>query len=210
MKEFKTSKGTILQVSDIKGQDYMRVHQRLVWFREEHPDWTIETAPTEYDTPDSATFKTTIKDEKGRVIATAHKTETKQGFADYLEKAETGSVGRALLFCGYGTAFCSYELNEEERIVDTPVEPKKLTGVVHSRFEPDIPSDLTQMVYPWNKPVHLAGRKVTMLYDDQITHGIWYYGENPPKSTTGRKWLEALKLEAGKRKLNTDTKDLSN
>jgi hypothetical protein len=100
------------------------VHQRLVWFREEHPNWSIET---EFVTlgDKAATAKATIKDETGKVIATAHKQENTAGFGDFMEKAETGAVGRALLLCGYGTAFAAIDLDEGERIVDTPVEPKK-------------------------------------------------------------------------------------
>jgi ribosomal protein S27AE len=37
-----------------------------------------------------------------------------------MEKAETGSVGRALSLCGYGTQFAS-ELEEGQRIVDAPI-----------------------------------------------------------------------------------------
>jgi hypothetical protein len=120
----KTKAGTQLQVMNLKGKDYMMVHQRLVWFREEHPNWSIET---EFVTlsDKAATAKATIKDETGKVIATAHKQENTAGFGDFMEKAETGAVGRALLLCGYGTAFAAADLDEGERIVDTPVETKK-------------------------------------------------------------------------------------
>jgi hypothetical protein len=120
----KTKAGTQLQIIKLKGKDYMMVHQRLVWFREEHPNWSIET---EFVTlsDEAATAKATIKDETGKVIATAHKQENTAGFGDFMEKAETGAVGRALLLCGYGTAFAAADLDEGERIVDTPVETKK-------------------------------------------------------------------------------------
>lgn len=45
--------------------------------------------------------------------------ETKQDFHDYLEKAETKSIGRALAAMGYGTASLP---DDAERIVDAPVE----------------------------------------------------------------------------------------
>jgi hypothetical protein len=117
----KTKAGTQLQIIKLKNKDYMMVHQRLVWFREEHPNWSIET---EFVTlsDKGATAKATIKDETGKVIATAHKQENTEGFGDFMEKAETGAVGRALLLCGYGTAFAAAELDEGERIVDSPIE----------------------------------------------------------------------------------------
>jgi hypothetical protein len=52
-------------------------------------------------------------------MATATKMENVRGFPDYLEKAETGSVGRALAYCGFGTQFAP-ELEEESRFADAP------------------------------------------------------------------------------------------
>jgi hypothetical protein len=59
-------------------------------------------------------------------MAQAHKAENKtgDGFKDYLEKAETGAIGRALAMCGYGTQFTGDELDEGVRIVDAPVVRK--------------------------------------------------------------------------------------
>lgn len=109
------------KLMSIKGQEYLEVKWRLVWFREEHPDWGIETEVVERGNG-WALCKATIKNAEGRVIATAHKAETKHGFADYLEKSETSACGRALAMCGYGTQFTGDELAEGERIVDAPVE----------------------------------------------------------------------------------------
>lgn len=122
MKTFKTPKGTELPMADIKGKDYLQVAHRLVWFREDHPNWTISTELVEANTEKQyVIFRATIKDETDRIIATAHKVETKAGFSDYLEKAETGSVGRALAMCGYGTQFAP-ELDEAERLADAPTQ----------------------------------------------------------------------------------------
>jgi hypothetical protein len=59
-----------------------------------------------------------------RVIATARKKETEVGFPDYIEKAETGAVGRALAMCRYGTLQAP-EFDEGERLSDAPVEKAK-------------------------------------------------------------------------------------
>jgi hypothetical protein len=48
-------------------------------------------------------MKAVIKNAGGKIIAMARKRETEIGFPDYIEKAETGAIGRALALCGYGT-----------------------------------------------------------------------------------------------------------
>ncbi len=116
---FTTPKGTRLPLLDLRGKDYLQVAHRLVWFREDHPDWSIETEALTIQS-DYAIFTARVKDESGRLIATGTKHETKQGFFDFIEKAETGAIGRALALCGYGTQFAP-ELDEGERIVDSPL-----------------------------------------------------------------------------------------
>jgi hypothetical protein len=109
-------------LTKIQGKNYLEVKWRLVWMRSDHPDWSIETAPAEINTEKKYVIsRATVKDETGRVIATGTKAESRNGFADYLEKAETGAVGRALALCGYGTQFAP-ELNEAHRIADAPVK----------------------------------------------------------------------------------------
>ena len=109
------------KLSKIKGKDYLEVKWRIVWVRSEHPDWGIETEIVN-SVPGAAQVKATIKNAEGRILAQAHKMETSKGFPDYLEKAETGAIGRALALCGYGTQFTGDELDEGVRIVDAPVE----------------------------------------------------------------------------------------
>lgn len=115
---WKTPKGTTLFLLDLRGKPYLPVAERLIWFREEHPLWTIKTEIKPTATECLATAY--IQDETGRLIAMAHKFENQKGFPDFIEKSETGSIGRALALCGYGTQFCADELNEGERIVDAP------------------------------------------------------------------------------------------
>ncbi len=122
MKTFKTKGGTELHLLNLRGKDYLEVKYRLVWLREEHPDYTIETEFVERGEKHSLA-KATIRNSQGRIIATAHKYEDKSGFGDFLEKSETGAIGRALALIGYGTQFCADELDEGARIVDAPAEP---------------------------------------------------------------------------------------
>lgn len=134
LRTYRTPKGTELPLLNLRGREYLEVKYRLVWFREEHPDWSIETELLSV-TQDSAYARAAIKDESGRIIATSHKFETKRGFPDFIEKAETGAIGRALALVGFGTQFCADELDEGERIVDAPVEPRYSQGELQEELE---------------------------------------------------------------------------
>ena len=108
---------------NLKGKQYLQVMHRLVWFREDKPLWNIDTQIIEHDN-DSAVFLCKIYDENGVQKASGHGSESIKDFRDYLEKAETKAIGRALAMLGYGTQFAP-ELDECDRIVDSPVEPRK-------------------------------------------------------------------------------------
>jgi hypothetical protein len=103
---YTTKGGTELQLLNLRGKEYLEVKYRLVWLREEHPDYTIETEFVSRET-DSCLAKAVIRSGEGRILATAHKFEDRKGFPDFLEKAETGAIGRALALIGYGTQFCA-------------------------------------------------------------------------------------------------------
>ena len=105
----------------LKGKDYLQVAWRLVWFREDHPDWCINADCIEHD-EDHAIFKAIICDANGIQKSSGHGSESKRDFGDFMEKAETKAVGRALAMLGYGTQFAADELDEGERIVDSPIQ----------------------------------------------------------------------------------------
>ena len=108
---------------DLKGKQYLQVMWRLVWFREEHPLWNIDTK-LEQLTDTHAVFSAKISDETGAQKASGYGSECDKDFRDYIEKAETKAIGRALAMLGYGTQFAP-ELDEGERIVDSQVQGKK-------------------------------------------------------------------------------------
>lgn len=135
-----------------KPRMYLEVKYRLVWFRLECPQGTIRTEIVHIDLDREveaevsewdqnkgrmvkvikhgkglAIVKATVSDGKGGE-ATGTKMENAAAFGDFLEKAETGSIGRALAGLGYGTQFTGDELDEGSRIVDAPVQPKNATS----------------------------------------------------------------------------------
>ena len=119
------------------GKDYLPVAWRLYWLRDKHPEAIIVTELLDR-TDTFALFKADITipyggqavegvDMTGGGSATGHGSETAEDFGDFIEKAETKAIGRALAALGYGTQFCADELDEldgkrGERIVDSPVQ----------------------------------------------------------------------------------------
>lgn len=132
MKTFTTPKGTKLPLMDLKGKDYMQPAHRLVWFREDHPDWSLITELKQFSK--GVSFEARILDETGRVLATAHAYQTPDDFKHgFIEKCETKAVGRVLSFVGYGTQFAA-DIDEEEVLADSPLPTVKKDV---PEFDPD-------------------------------------------------------------------------
>lgn len=108
---------------DLKGKKYLQVMWRLVWFRQDKPNWCIDTK-LEQLTDNHAVFSAKILDENGMQKASGYGSEGIKDFRDFIEKAETKAIGRALAMLGYGTQFAP-ELDEGDRIVDSPVPEQK-------------------------------------------------------------------------------------
>jgi hypothetical protein len=113
-----------------KGRDYLNVQNRLIWFIRDQraltamglarTTYVLQTELVEIDRAQGwAHFKTYARDVLGNE-ATMYGSESAHDFPDYIEKASTKSLGRALLLLGYGTAFTG-EIDEGERVVDAPV-----------------------------------------------------------------------------------------
>lgn len=120
----------------LKGKDYLEVKWRLVWFREEHPDFGIRTELIELDDK-HAVFKASILNTEDRLVSSGTGSESVKDFGDFIEKAETKAVGRALAMLGYGTQF-DPDLEEGDRIVDAPVARTKTTAAPSMATEEQI------------------------------------------------------------------------
>ena len=93
-----------LKTVNIKGKDYVEVHERLKFFREVYPEYTLDTQTIE-KTEDTVMFKAVILNEQGRIIASGH-AEERRGSSfinktSYVENCETSATGRALAFLGF-------------------------------------------------------------------------------------------------------------
>jgi hypothetical protein len=137
-KHWKPSSGDFITLRGKGNGTYLPARKRINWMRggdpDAHPDWGINTALLEHNQGKRAgagrieggyaLVAASITDERGRVIATAMKTEYSENFADYVEKAETGAVARALAVAGYGTE-SALDLDEgydQDRLADAPAK----------------------------------------------------------------------------------------
>ncbi|HEU0163704.1 MAG TPA: hypothetical protein VFQ54_01595 [Thermomicrobiales bacterium] len=102
----------------LKGKDYLEVKWRLVWFRQEYPHGRITTAI--HQITDTHAIVTAQVDDGVGGTGSGIGSESVKDFGDFIEKAETKAIGRALAALGFGTQFAP-ELEEGERIVDSPV-----------------------------------------------------------------------------------------
>ena len=120
--------GTKVPLLDLRGKPYLQVAHRLVLFREKYPSGIIKTQMI-HDNEGEATFRAEIYVEgtggQPMMVSTGHKSESKESFSDYREKAETGAIGRALALAGIGTQFCEVDLDEQDRLADAPITPAK-------------------------------------------------------------------------------------
>lgn len=94
-----------LRIEQYRGRAYLPVDERIYWFRYDHPNWTIQT-DVAYVSPDGrfVIVRASLMDEQGRVYATAHKGRSADEGSDFVEKAETAAIGRALSLLGYSTS----------------------------------------------------------------------------------------------------------
>ena len=175
MKSFTTPKGTELPLLDLRGKPYLQVPHRVVWFCEEKPDWTIETSYEE-KSENFCVMLAVIKNQDGKIIRMARKREDKQHFSDFMEKAETGAIGRALALLGYGTQFAC-ELEEGERIVDSPIPPaKKQTPINYAQQSSDLGS------YVINIGKKYKGQTLQMVADKDLASFVqWLKDDNKKK-----------------------------
>jgi hypothetical protein len=108
-------------LTKVSGSDYLEVKWRLLWLRTTHPDAAIDTEMISHD-GQFAVFKAKVWLPDGG-SATGYGSEQYNDFRDYIEKAETKAIGRALAALGFGTQFCpDFEFGADNgRIVDAPV-----------------------------------------------------------------------------------------
>lgn len=120
------------KTTNIKGKEYVEVNQRLLFFRNEpaYKGWSVENDIIAMDS-ESCVVKTIIRDNEGRVVATAHAQEDRSSSyinkTSYIENCETSAVGRALAMLGIGIETSIASSNEVSMAIakQEKVQPAK-------------------------------------------------------------------------------------
>lgn len=115
-------------LTKVGAADYLEVKWRLLWLRTQHPDASIESELVSL-ADQTAIFKTTVRIPGGG-SATGFGSESYNDFREYIEKAETKSIGRALAALGFGTQFCpDFDFGSANgNVADSPVEFSSTRG----------------------------------------------------------------------------------
>lgn len=97
----------------IEIKQYIPVHERILYFRENYPEYSLSTEIIKLD--DVAIFKAIIRNPNEIIVATGHAYERENSSfinkTSYIENCETSAIGRALGNFGIGvdTTLASFE-----------------------------------------------------------------------------------------------------
>ncbi len=99
-----TKKGNELPLMNLKSKKYLLVAHRILWLNDDVDRFNIYTEFLKVDDKMAiARAKVTLFNEAGVEVksATATKQESIGDFKDFIEKAETGAIGRAVTLLGF-------------------------------------------------------------------------------------------------------------
>jgi len=150
-------------LTKVSGRDYLEVKWRLVWLRSVHPEAQIETDLVEHRN-NLAVFRAKVTIPSG-ASATGWGSEGTDDFGDYLEKAETKALGRALAALGFGTQFCpDFDFGaDRQRVVDSPVDIRSVRGAQQAPASNGNRQEATPRQV---KYLHAVAREVGMTGED--------------------------------------------
>ncbi len=185
------------------GRDYLEVKWRLLWLRTEHPDAIAQTELVRLE-DGFALFKARVGIPGGGE-ATGWGSETRQDFFDYIEKAETKALGRALAALGFGTQFCEdFDFAAgsagNAHVVDSPVEsPADGSGQTVPARPAAIPQTSSSLATPAQlKLIYLTATRDLKITEEELEERCQArYGRLPLHLTKreASEFIDSLKSE---------------
>jgi hypothetical protein len=167
---------TELKTIDIKGKEYVEVNERIRYFREEYPEWSIVTEWLSVDV-EHGICVAKVLDERRSVRATGTAMELQgNGFINkfsHVENCETSAVGRALGIMGIGidTSVASYE--EVANAVKNQTSGKEPARPNNEKFIKAC-RDLGYQVNELNDIVKKRGfNSITQVHDREVQAEIY-------------------------------------
>ena len=122
-----------IRTTKIGQKDYVDVSERVLFFWELNPDWSILTSIEKVDLETGVVIiKAWVEDEKGRVRSTGHAFEfqadkkSRVNMTSFVENCETSAIGRALGTLGIGTEYGIASAFEVQNAKDKEAEMKAL------------------------------------------------------------------------------------
>lgn len=112
-------------ISKVKGQDYLEVKHRIAWMRSEFPEAAIATELVSH-ADGRAIMRASVALPSGG-SSSGYGSETAASFENYIEKAETKAIGRALTALGYGTPGAIEHEDDEPDISFRQAAPQPMT-----------------------------------------------------------------------------------
>ena len=150
---------------NIKGKEYVEVNERVKYFRNEYPGWSIETEMLSNENG-ICVFKAVVKDDCGLIKSTGHAYEKESSSfinkTSYIENCETSEVGRALGLLGIGIDASIASSNEVMNAVNNQTENKKLEEVRNKLGDITTVEELNAY---WNS-LHLSDKQAGVLEKD--------------------------------------------
>ena len=152
---------------NIKGKEYVEVNERVKYFRNEYPEWSIETEMLSNDNG-ICVFKAVVKDDCGLIKSTGHAYEKESSSfinkTSYIENCETSAVGRALGLLGIGIDASIASSDEVMNAVNNQSESKKLDFAEVRNKLGDI-TTVEELNAYWNS-LHLSDKQAGVLKKD--------------------------------------------
>lgn len=143
--------------------DYVPVAERLVLFREEHPDWAL-LAEVQVDDGDKVRMIAWVIDDAGRKIACGHAEEDRRhgpvNRTSAVENCETSAWGRALANLGYEVKRGIASREEIDKVSRARVRPQKKTSGKEdsSKDNEPAPGNSGPVLKPWQAIGSVAQR----------------------------------------------------